>query len=97
MSDINLQAYKIISIYNQYLYNGITPFELFTKKCYGVIKPEDFPEKYKKHHKLQNISEVVSFFCEVFNYSLVSISLDSSYYLIAFKKEEEKKNIEFLK
>ena len=96
MKNINLDTYKVIFITNYYLYNPITPFELFVNKC-GAIHISDFPEEYKTSPKLNNISEAISFFCEVFHYSLVSVSMINSSYIVSFKKEEEKKDTEFLK
>ena len=96
MNNINLDTYKVIFITNYYLYNPITPLELFVNKC-GTVSISDFPEEYKKSPKINNVSEAISFFCEVFHYSLVSVSMMNSYYIVSFKKEEEKKDTEFLK
>lgn len=96
MKNINLDTYKVIFIPNNYLYNPITPYELFADKCRAVYT-SDFPEEYKKSPKINNLGEAISFFCEVFHYSLVSVSMINSYYLVSFKKEEEKKDTEFLK
>ncbi len=96
MKNINLDTYKVIVIPNNYLYNPITPVELFADKCRAVYA-FDFPEEYKKSPTINNISEAISFFCEVFHYSLVSVSMMNSYYIVSFKKEEEKKDTEFLK
>jgi len=94
MKNINLDTYKVIFIANNYLYNPITPHELFVNKC-GALYTSDFLEEYKKSPKIHNLSEAISFFCEVFHYSLVSVSMMNSYYLVSFKKEEEKKDTEF--
>lgn len=96
MKNINLDTYKVIFIGNNYLYNPITPLELFVNKCCAVYI-SDFPEEYKKSPKINNLSEAISFFCEVFHYSLVSVSMMNSYYIVSLKKEEEKKDTEFLK
>ena len=97
MKNINLDTYKVIFIPNNYLYNPITPYELFVDKCRAVYT-SDFPEEYKKSPKINNLGEAISFFCEVFHYSLVSVSMINSYYLVSFKtEEEEKKDTEFLK
>lgn len=95
-NDINLlNLYKVISIPYSSFYAPITAFDLFVNKNF-IIKKEDFPEEFKHFKKLSNISEAVSFFCQVFNYSLVSVSTSSSgYYTISLKKELVK-DIEFL-
>jgi len=94
-NDIDLNLYKVITISYSSLYNAITPYDLFVNKHF-IIKKKDFPEEYKDFKKISNISEAVSFFCQVFKYSLVSISANSSgYYTISLKKEISK-DIEFL-
>ena len=84
---INLELYKVINIYTSSLYNPITPFELFVNKNY-ILTREEFPEECKHFKKISNISEAISFLCQVFNYSLISVTLNSNgYYTIAFKKD----------
>ena len=94
MNNIDLNTYKVILIGVSYLYNPITPHELFVNKC-AALYTSDFPEEYIKSPKIHNLSEAISFFCKVFHYSLISVSMSNSYYLVSFKKEEEKKDTEF--
>lgn len=90
MKNIDLNTYKVIFISNNYLYNPIPPYELFADKCRAVYT-SDFPDEYKKSPKINNLGQAISFFCEVFHYSLVSVSMVNSSYIVSFKKEEEKK------
>ena len=86
--DINLGVYKVINISGSDInfYTPITPYTLFTSKVFAV-KENEFPEEFKKFKKIYSISEAISFFCEVFDYSVVSVSYANNIYTITLKKE----------